>query len=110
MPLSRRVVAFAALLFLSCGTLCDRANSAAESFTGKAMPCGATDGTPDFRRAACESGMSSCSEKDRQTLYAYFDCLDRLPACEPAKSSAFSAAVLACADPMVGVSAGCFRQ
>jgi hypothetical protein len=105
-----RVVAFAASLFLGCGTLCDRAHSTAASFTQKALPCGATDRTPDFSRAACESGIASCTERDRQTIVSYLDCLDRLPACEPGKASEFSAAVLACADPMVGVAERCFWQ
>lgn len=107
---SRLLALCAVLLSTSCGTLCDRATSTAKSFTSKAMPCGATDSTPDFSRAACETGMSSCSADDRRTLSIYFDCLDALPTCEPTKSAEFSASVLKCANPMSGVSAGCFTQ
>ncbi|MEW5743398.1 MAG: hypothetical protein AB1938_31095 [Myxococcota bacterium] len=99
-----------AVCLTGCGTLCDRANWTAKSFTDKAMPCGATDSTPDFSHSVCETSMSACTASDRQTLAAYFDCLEKLPACEPTKSAEFSAAVLACANPMAGLSDGCFRQ
>jgi hypothetical protein len=97
-------------LLAGCGSLCARADAAAKAFTAKAMPCEATTPSPRFDRQACEASMGQCSAQDAKTIDAYFDCLEKLPACDPAASAAFSAAVLACADPMQGVSAGCFAQ
>lgn len=109
--MSRRLItALAALLLAGCGSLCDRAEATATSFTNKAMPCGATNPNARFDRMACEASMNACSSADVQALSAYLDCLDALPACEPGKSADFSAAVLDCAAPMTALSDGCFVQ
>lgn len=104
----RLAAALAALLFSGCGSLCDRAESSAKSFAEKAMPCGATSPSPRFDRTACEASLGACSPADLTALSAYLDCLDALPACDPAKSADFSAAVLECAAPMSRLSPGCF--
>lgn len=104
------VAALCALLLAGCGSLCDRAEASAKAFTDKATPCGATNPNPRFDRMACEASMGACSSADVGALGTYLDCLDALPACEPAKSAAFSAAVLECAAPMMTLSDGCFVQ
>lgn len=106
----RLAAALAALLLAGCGSLCDRAEASAHAFTDKAMPCGATSPNARFDRLACEASLGACSAADVKALTAYLDCLDALPACDPAKSAEFSAAVLDCASPMTGLSAGCFVQ
>jgi len=106
----RAAVLVLGLVLAGCGSLCARADEAASAFTARAMPCGATAPTPRFDRQACDHSMSACSAEDARRLDAYFDCLERLPTCDPGAPAAFSAAVLACADPMQGLSAGCFVQ
>ncbi|MEW6434089.1 MAG: hypothetical protein AB1730_21520 [Myxococcota bacterium] len=99
-----------ALLVSGCGSLCDRAEASAKSFTEKAAPCGATNPNPRFDRMACEASMGACSPADVRALGTYLDCLDALPTCQPAKSTAFSTAVLECAAPMTTLADGCFVQ
>lgn len=106
----RLAAALAALLLAGCGSLCDRAEASAKSFTGKAMPCGATNPNPTFDRMACEASLGACSSADVEALSSYLDCLDALTTCDPAKSAEFSASVLECAAPMSSLSAGCFVQ
>jgi uncharacterized protein YceK len=99
-----------ALLLAGCGSLCARADAAAKTFTTKAMRCGATAPKAAFDRQACEASMGQCSSQDTAIIDAYFDCLEKLPTCDPDAPATFSAAVLACANPMQGVSPGCFVQ
>lgn len=106
----RLAAALLSLLLAGCGSLCTRAEATATSFTDKALPCGSTGPTPRFDRMACEASMGACTAEDTQRLWDYLDCLDALPTCEPKQAAAFSAAVLACAAPMSGMSAGCFAQ
>ena len=90
------------LVLLATGCVpevCARAEALNTSFPQRHAACIA-EGTltgPAFDGAACDGSMSTCSASDEQALQAYFQCVEKLPACTRETRADFSQAFLSCA-------------
>jgi hypothetical protein len=101
------LAASAALAFVACQDVCQRAEAVANDFAKKS--CGSGSTMP-FDVVTCQASLAHCTNRDLAALQDWYDCLERLPTCTEATSATFSAQVLGCAGHMAQLSTGCFRQ
>jgi len=99
------------LLLTSCADVCKRGETLSRTFPERNAACYAPDTLPfpAFDGKACTSSMTACTPTDRASLNAYFDCLEKLPACTKATRPEFNEKVLACAASLGQLTDGCFQ-
>lgn len=94
----------------ACGGLCDRAGSSAQHLEEAYKPCDSTGASKSkFDRAYCDANLSKCTSDDQKKLTAYFDCGDKLAACEKGKEDAFTKATLECLAKLNGLGDDCSK-
>jgi hypothetical protein len=89
--------------------LCDKAAQVAPRLAAKFAPCVAATGEEAgiATGESCRGELASCSEADRQLVETVLECLDALPACEPAARTAFLDAYRGCVPAPAALSASC---
>jgi len=99
--------------WVGCGNndVCHRGPAVCADTQGKeaACPTLATSLTCQAFSAAemqkCEDSLKSCSAADLSAINAWYDCIERVPACVNGQQNSFQSAVAAC--PLPNQTAGC---
>ena len=94
--------------FVSCGSICDRLESASKGIETKAKGCtGSTTTTDKFNKSTCESSLSNCNADDTKKINDYITCLEQVPTCSGDAISWSLGSLLPCAAKLSGLSASC---
>lgn len=106
----RAALLLAVVTGAACVEPCARAEAIADRYRSAHAACFPEPLSPRQRldRKACEASLRPCSAADLAALDAYFDCVERLPACAPETKDAWTTSLLECTAGMTTLSAGCF--
>lgn len=98
------VVAVAMMALTGCGNVCDELDNSFEAFEDKYQPCAeAGEDSPSFNTNQCSDNINDdCSDKEKEALSDFAECLRDLPECSPATRETFGNATLACALTLSG--------
>ena len=91
------------------GSLCSRADTTATAVQSKVSGCASSGTTVSTiaTTAQCNAAISHCNSQDQSTISSAFDCLNNMPNCTTATLSTWEGQYLACALPLIGLSASC---
>jgi len=106
-------LAVISLSMMGCGgSLCEDFADSSGSLKDKVADCPSYkdvtfEEPTEAEIAQCEKEVESCTEKDKEILSKFVDCINGLDKCVASSENAFTLSFAACASPLENVSDAC---